>query len=433
LQLIIEAGRPWEAVWAGRLLLHLERLTGYGFVVDVAAVRKVDLDDDGGEEVEEQEDTLLPLLRGLAKRDLCRCVTGEGEPPRALLLEAIACAGSGEIRGIPVEELRADTLSSLDLEGRMIGPEGAMLIGIVIPLNAVLKNCYLLKNSLNVESATMLTKIGAEKGIMLSGMTRDQTYSDFSSQNLRPADAILIACDLKFMAVVTTLDLRFNSIGNEGAKAIAEALKVTAVVTTLRLNSNIIGNEGAKAIAEALKVTAVVTTLRLNSNIIGDEGAIAIAEALKVNAVLTTLRLDANKIGAEGAKAIEEALKVNAVLTELWFGHNQIGDEGAKAIAEALKLGTAVMTTLSLAKNMIGDDGAMAIAEALKANAVLIRLVLHHNNIGDDGAKAIAEVLKVNAVVTKLNIKYNNMGVAGQQAMQDAVSRTGVDLNWSGM
>jgi hypothetical protein len=400
LQLIIEAGRPWEAVWAG-LLLHLERLTGYGFVVDVAAVRKVDLDDDGGEEVEEQEDTLLPLLRGLAKRDLCRCVTGEGEPPLALLLGAIACAGSGEIRGIPVEKLRADTLSSLDSEGRMIGPEGAMLIGIVIPLNAVLKNCYLLKNSLNVESATMLTKIGTEKGIMLSGMTRDQTYSNFSSQNLRPADAILIASDLKFMAVVTTLDLQFNSIGNEGAKAIAEALKVTAVVTTLRLNSNIIG----------------------------DEGAIAIAEALKVNAVLTTLRLDANKIGAEGAKAIEEALKVNAVLTELWFGHNQIGDEGAKAIAEALKLGTAVMTTLSLAKNMIGDDGAMAIAEALKANAVLIRLVLHHNNIGDDGAKAIAEVLKVNAVVTKLNIKYNSMGVAGQQAMQDAVKdRSGFEL-----
>jgi hypothetical protein len=402
LQLIIEAGRPWEAVWAGRLLLHLERLTGYGFVVDVAAVRKVDLDDDGGEEVEEQEDTLLPLLRGLAKRDLCRCVTGEGEPPLALLLGAIACAGSGEIRGIPVEELRADTLSSLDLEGRMIGPEGAMLIGIVIPLNAVLKNCNLLNNSLNVESATMLTKIGAEKGIMLSGMTREQTYSDFSSQNLRPADAILIASDLKFMAVLTTLRLDANKIGAEGAKAIAEALKVNAALTTLSLISNQIGDEGAKFIADALKSgTAVVTNLYIAKNNIGDEGAIAIAEALKVT----------------------------AVLTELWLGHNQIGDEGAKAIAEALKSGTAVMTTLSLAKNTIGDDGAMAIAEALKANAVLTKLVLHHNNIGDDGAKAIAEALKVNAVVTKLNLKYNNMGVAGQQAMQDAVKdRSGFEL-----
>ena len=54
LQLLIEAGRPWEAVRAGRLLLHLERLTGYGFVIDVAAVREVNLDDGHCEEEEEE-------------------------------------------------------------------------------------------------------------------------------------------------------------------------------------------------------------------------------------------------------------------------------------------------------------------------------------------------------------------------------------------
>jgi hypothetical protein len=56
-------------VRAGRLLLHLERLTGYGFEVDVAAVREVDLDDNDGEVEEEvdnsegEEDYIpLPLL-----------------------------------------------------------------------------------------------------------------------------------------------------------------------------------------------------------------------------------------------------------------------------------------------------------------------------------------------------------------------------------
>jgi hypothetical protein len=69
LKLLIEASRPWEAVRAGRLLLHLERLTGYGFEVDVAAVREVDLDDNDGEVEEEvensegEEDYIpLPLL-----------------------------------------------------------------------------------------------------------------------------------------------------------------------------------------------------------------------------------------------------------------------------------------------------------------------------------------------------------------------------------
>jgi hypothetical protein len=54
---------------------------------------------------------------------------------------------------------------------------------------------------------------------------------------------------------VTTLFLGINSIGDEGAIAIAEALKVNAVVTTLGLYNNNIGPEGAIAIAEALKVT----------------------------------------------------------------------------------------------------------------------------------------------------------------------------------
>ena len=63
-----------------------------------------------------------------------------------------------------------------------------------------------------------------------------------------------------FNRVLTKLDLFNNSIGPEGAIAIAEALKVTAVLTTLRLGGNSIGDEGANAIAEALKVTAVLKT-----------------------------------------------------------------------------------------------------------------------------------------------------------------------------
>ena len=86
----------------------------------------------------------------------------------------------------------------------------------------------MLKNNLvlDIESATMLAKIGTEKGIMLSAMTRDQTEASFVRKSLQPADAILIASDLQFMAVLTTLNLGYNSIGDDGAKAIAEALKV---------------------------------------------------------------------------------------------------------------------------------------------------------------------------------------------------------------
>jgi hypothetical protein len=156
LELLIEAGRPSEAARAGRLL-HLERLTGYGFVVDVAAVRNVDLVEEEDEEEEEEEEDNewnKELLRGPAKHALCSCVTGEGEPPLKLLLGAIACAGSGDIRGIPVEQMRAGTLTHLNLNseeaqhGYGIGPEGAMLVAFVLPVMGSLTSLNLENNQL---------------------------------------------------------------------------------------------------------------------------------------------------------------------------------------------------------------------------------------------------------------------------------------------
>jgi Ran GTPase-activating protein (RanGAP) involved in mRNA processing and transport len=314
----------------------------------------------------------------------------------------------------------ASELRTLNLSQNKLDAEDARALAPTLMKTTALKNCSLLKNSLDVESATMLAKIGTEKGIMLSGMKRDQTVAEFNGQSLQPADAILIGSDLQFMAVVTSVDLRANSIGVDGAKAIAEALKVNAVLTSVDLQLNSIGDDGAKAIAEDLKVNAVVTTLGLMYNNIGPEGAIAIAEALKVNAVLTTLNLGYNSIGVEGAMAIAEALKVNAVLTMLWLGGNEIGDVGAKAIAEALKV-NAVLTELSLWDNNIGVDGAIAIAEALKVNAVLTTLRLSGNNIGVEGAKAIAEALKVNAVLTKLDLDDNEIGPEGAIAIAEAL------------
>ena len=80
----------------------------------------------------------------------------------------------------------------------------------------------------------------------------------------------------------------------------------------------------------------------LGFNSIGVEGAIAIAEALKVKTVLTELVLYDNSIGDEGAKAIAEALKVNAlkvqgVVTKLWLGNNNMGVAGKKAVRDAVK------------------------------------------------------------------------------------------------
>ena len=129
IKVLVDAGRPWEAAAAGRMLPSLARLRWEGFEVSVAAVREVDL------ETPRQE---REFLGGRAKAALLSCIEGEGEPPLELLLAAVACAGSGEIRGIPVQMMRDDSVSELDLQERNIGVEGGMLLAHLVPIMGAL-------------------------------------------------------------------------------------------------------------------------------------------------------------------------------------------------------------------------------------------------------------------------------------------------------
>ena len=115
------AGRPSEVVIAGSQLPQLARLRGYGFVVDVQAVREADL---GAER--------NGPLGGTA---LGNCIQGEGVPPNELLRAAsVACAASGTVRGVPVQRLREnDAIDALDLRGSRIGDTAATLLALMLP------------------------------------------------------------------------------------------------------------------------------------------------------------------------------------------------------------------------------------------------------------------------------------------------------------
>jgi hypothetical protein len=58
----------------------------------------------------------------------------------------------------------------------------------------------------------------------LCGIKPDQEKAVFSRQSLKPADAVLLAYDIKVNAPLKTLNLQSNAIGIEGAKALAAVL-----------------------------------------------------------------------------------------------------------------------------------------------------------------------------------------------------------------
>ena len=138
-----DAGRPWEVVVAGCQLPQLARLHGFGFVVDVQAVRQVQQGGWGAEGWDDDDDEAddYDVDAPLGGATLRSCIQGEGEPPHELLLAAVACAASGKVRRIPVQRLREDdVVESLDLHHSGIGSIAAGLLGLMLPAATSVRN-----------------------------------------------------------------------------------------------------------------------------------------------------------------------------------------------------------------------------------------------------------------------------------------------------
>ncbi|MGB6976419.1 MAG: hypothetical protein WBE18_03065 [Gammaproteobacteria bacterium] len=159
-------------------------------------------------------------------------------------------------------------------------------------------------------------------------------------------------------------------------------------------------------IVNALKNNTKVTMLNLIWNSIGPEGAKALAEALQTNFLLTSLKFGGNQMGDEGMQVLAQVLETNMTVTELDLADNQIGDKGAQTLAKSLKFNRK-LTALNLAWNLIGDEGVEALMQALQCNTKLTRLDLTYNNITDKGARFIEEALKTNTTLIKLNLQWN--------------------------
>jgi hypothetical protein len=219
----------------------------------------------------------------------------------------------------------------------------AVLVAILYASVIVLTGLALLVSSSGTKAAVMF---GNGSSATVSGSFDGTVVGTWDGETAAPRKIVADAIS-KIKGGATSLNLHYNKIGDEGAKAIAAVLAGSSLTSLalidpwsgilpqwwLSLIGNQIGDEGAKAIAAVLAGSSL-TTLSLDGNKIGDEGANAIAAVL-AGSSLTELRLYNSNIGDEGAKAIAAVL-AGSSLTTLALGYNKIGDQGAKAIAAVL-------------------------------------------------------------------------------------------------
>ena len=243
-----------------------------------------------------------------------------------------------------------------------------------------------------------------------------------------------LAHALRVNTSLSSLGLSGNSIGCEGANSLAQALRVNTSLFSLDLFLNSIGYEGANSLAHALRVNTSLSSLDLHKNTIGNEGANSLAQALRVNTSLSSLDLSRNSIGYEGANSLAQALRVNTSLFSLGLHENTIGNEGANSLAQALRVNTS-LSSLDLAWNSIGNEGANSLAQALRVNTSLSSLDLHVNTIGNEGANSLAQTLRVNTSLSSLDLAWNFIGNEGANSLAQALrvntSLSSLDLAWN--
>jgi hypothetical protein len=110
-----------------------------------------------------------------------------------------------------------------------------------------LSSANLLHNDIPFEQAQELVDIMRSKENLttLCGLSREETKLDFSGQNLRAGDAVLIANDISDMGALLKIDLSQNQFGSDGIKPLLQLVQEWGGWQQMD-GFNLGGNPGAK-------------------------------------------------------------------------------------------------------------------------------------------------------------------------------------------
>ena len=194
------------------------------------------------------------------------------------------------------------------------------------------------------------------------------------------------------------LDVSFNGIFEQGATALAEAMcsqssgmrSLRSFRRELDFRCNSVGFEGACALAKCLDGTR---SLNLSNNGIKDAGLKILARHLKTNFTVTHFEARGNDITSDGAFYLADCLSENSTLLDISLDSNRLDDRAAVDLAENLSSNLATrLSILDLARNDIEDEGGMRLANFLATNVSIARLSLSSNRLSAKGARACEDI-----------------------------------------
>ncbi|KAF5295463.1 hypothetical protein FQR65_LT10451 [Abscondita terminalis] len=243
---------------------------------------------------------------------------------------------------------------------------------------------------------------------------------------------------------LTSKSLSFEGRGlkidtEEDAKVVVDGIMNCTNLECLNLEGNTLGVEGAKAIARALETQPKLKRAIWKDMFTGrvkTEIPIALENLgkglLKADIRLIELDLSDNAFGPIGVKGLASLLKSSScyALEVLKLNNNGLGISGGKLLSEALLecynqsnlQGKPLSLKVFIAgRNRLENDGAKALAQVFKTIGTLEEIVMPQNGIYHEGIASLSEAFIVNKNLKVLNLNDNTMGKDGAIAIAKAL------------
>jgi Leucine-rich repeat (LRR) protein len=322
------------------------------------------------------------------------------------------------------------TLAELDVSGKDLGMEGALVVAEYLDGNGAISSVNLLKNGIGTYQARTLANIfkGHSTLKSLCGNKGDEKELDMSGKMCGAGDVIMLAAEIVGYRDLSVLNLAENNLGElvlpEGwtedyGEFEYEGLEVYKHTDGREQKDNPGKPEGSIAIANAIPDMRALTSLNLSSNDIGQLAQGALPDGwsevkdpssgkpyfFKTDTQQTQWEHPADK-SPVGATTLANAISDMQALTSLDISNNQIGNGGAgQALGGMLKINT-TLKTLNLSNNLIrlgsgteaGKQRALAFAEGITAglagNETISSINLLTNYISVEQAQELVQIMQ---------------------------------------
>ncbi len=336
---------------------------------------------------------------------------------------------------------RSRSMRHLELAGNYLGDEGAKALALALIKNESLQELGLWRNDIRTEGAIALgemlrtngtlvrlsvrynyiTTKGAEKianGVELNRTLEELNMSYNADARFGGEMARCIECNRS----LKKLDLRFNSLDNDGITLIAAALKQNKTLTNLVLR----GSEHIE-LKNAEQLFLSLQHLDLSYCPLNPREESLIGAAISKSTTLLCLRLRGCRIGDTRLEPILVGAGESRSISELDLGRNDLTSDAAKLIVSALGVPNdkSRLKVLRLSGNRLGDKGAELLGPMLHSERgrQIEKLDLESNKIFDLGAIALAA--GIGAGLKRLNVSRNEITDIGAKTLCRAMGATG--------